>query len=398
VGIAAALAFFCSVQTGAIWLAPVVVALGIRSLLRSYLARAPGVAAWLGAGLLIIQSYFLIEPLQMAWRLGCRIPIREDLIFIAVPVVAAALIRRGWPLFSSAFIWTGVMCLWCAELNGTCTASAASAQTVGPAVAGPRTDADGRWPAVPSERLAERDAQVGGGAADGGVPGLLPPGAMPGNSGGGSGPDGSTDFAALRGRPGGGGGSAFADGSSLRDASGRQGDASAAAPPAARDSQPRSPELSSVEGGWISSDYRSAAREMTLVSVEHANRSPDSFFESEGRRRVYLPTDPIFDATGTQVSQKGALQLARLAALLSLHRDKRAVIEVHTDASGSESTQLRTSELRAGAVREWLVSRGNLRPDQIHAVGAGARRPLVPPDGSYGAQQPNRRIEVHLAD
>jgi len=137
---------------------------------------------------------------------------------------------------------------------------------------------------------------------------------------------------------------------------------------------------------------------MTLISIEHANRKPDSFFESAGQRRVYLSTDAIFDATGSRVSKAGALQLARLAALLSLYPERRVRLEVHTDSGGSAASQAHTAELRAGAVRDWLVERGHLQPGQLEAIAAGASRPLVPPDGSYAAQQPNRRLEVSLLE
>jgi outer membrane protein OmpA-like peptidoglycan-associated protein len=364
--VSAALALLCSLQTAGIWLAPVVVALLLRRMLRARLAGTAALQGWLAAALIAGQSYLLLEPLQTAWRMGCRVPVREDLLLIAAPVVVAALMMRGWPLFVSSVVWTGVMCAWCSGLDGTCTASSAPIRAVGPAAAGSRTDVDGRWPVMPGAPSA---VTAGATAAP-------PAHALP--------PTHEGDQA----------------GRGLRS------------PSPAAEAQAEGPSASGVPrlgegvgegagegvGGWVSPDHRSAARELTLISIEHANRRPDTFFRSDGQRRVYLPTDPIFDATGTRVSQAGALQLARLAALLSLHPERRVVLELHTDTGGSASTQLQTTQWRAGAVHQWLIARGHLQAAQIEAVGAGASRPLVPPDGSYAAQQPNRRIEVRLLD
>jgi len=151
-------------------------------------------------------------------------------------------------------------------------------------------------------------------------------------------------------------------------------------------------------GGWVAPDHRRTARQSVLISLEHANRTPTAFFGSKGRRRVYLPTDPIFAHSSADVSSNGELQLTRLAALLNLHPEKKVALDVHTDAAGAPETQRRLSEQRAGALRSWLVDRGHLDADRLDAGGVGGVRPIVPPDGSYAEQQPNRRIEVRLVE
>ena len=109
-------------------------------------------------------------------------------------------------------------------------------------------------------------------------------------------------------------------------------------------------------------------------------------------------TDPIFRDGSAQIQRKGALELGRLAALLNLHPERRVGLEVHTDSGGGLEEQMGLSERRADAVRKWLIDRGHLAREQLESVGLGGAQPIVPPDGSYAAQQPNRRIEVRLLD
>jgi outer membrane protein OmpA-like peptidoglycan-associated protein len=180
------------------------------------------------------------------------------------------------------------------------------------------------------------------------------------------------------------------------DASADSSDARATAsaePPTTRRGGP-----TSTRGGWVAADHRRASAHAELISIEHANRVPDAFFASGGQRRVYVPTDAIFEPGAADLRATGALQLGRIAALLDLHPERRTVLVVHTDAGGGLDTQQRLSERRAASVRTWLLDRGHVDGDRFEVVGVGAARPLVPPDGSYGAQQPNRRIEISLAD
>lgn len=157
--------------------------------------------------------------------------------------------------------------------------------------------------------------------------------------------------------------------------------------------QPPSAAAATTPGGWVAADHRRAPRELVLISVEHANRTPDEFFDGQGTRRVYLPTDPIFEAGDSRVTREGDLQLARLAALLNLKPQTTVTLEVHTDSAGGAGA---LSERRATALRAWLIDRGHLAAGQFAVEALGGVRPLVPPDGSHAAQQPNRRIEVRL--
>ena len=156
--------------------------------------------------------------------------------------------------------------------------------------------------------------------------------------------------------------------------------------------------LTPVEGGWLSPDHRRAPRELVLISIEQANRTPALFFEGGGAHRVYVPTDPIFDEASSTLRAEAPLVLARVAALLSLESQARLLLEVHSDAAGAPENQIELTRRRAEIVRSWLVDRGHILPNRFEMRAIGGSRPLVPPDGNYAAQQPNRRIEIRLGE
>ncbi len=72
----------------------------------------------------------------------------------------------------------------------------------------------------------------------------------------------------------------------------------------------------------------------------------------------------------------------------------RTVVEGHTDNVGREEYNLTLSQNRAGAVSDYLISRG-VNPFTISAVGYGKSRPKVPNTSAANRQQ-NRRVEVHF--
>jgi outer membrane protein OmpA-like peptidoglycan-associated protein len=71
------------------------------------------------------------------------------------------------------------------------------------------------------------------------------------------------------------------------------------------------------------------------------------------------------------------------------------VIIGHTDAMGSSDYNLRLSQRRADAVREWLINRHGMDPAKLETIGLGAQELMVL-NGSVDEQAPNRRVEVIL--
>jgi outer membrane protein OmpA-like peptidoglycan-associated protein len=71
------------------------------------------------------------------------------------------------------------------------------------------------------------------------------------------------------------------------------------------------------------------------------------------------------------------------------------VVEGHTDSQGSDDLNLKLSEDRAAAVRDYLVSRG-VAADRLSAVGVGEKRPIADNTSAEGRAN-NRRVEIVIA-
>jgi outer membrane protein OmpA-like peptidoglycan-associated protein len=79
-------------------------------------------------------------------------------------------------------------------------------------------------------------------------------------------------------------------------------------------------------------------------------------------------------------------------ALKAQDSDRRMVVEGHTDSQGSDRINQPLSQNRAGAVRDYLVSRG-VDSDKITAVGMGSSHPLVDNKNAENRAN-NRRVEI----
>ncbi|BBO90591.1 OmpA family protein [Desulfosarcina ovata] len=71
----------------------------------------------------------------------------------------------------------------------------------------------------------------------------------------------------------------------------------------------------------------------------------------------------------------------------------RVTVEGHTDATGSDEGNMRLSQKRADAVRDYLINNQTLPADRITAVGYGAKRPLASNKTAAGRAM-NRRIDI----
>ena len=71
------------------------------------------------------------------------------------------------------------------------------------------------------------------------------------------------------------------------------------------------------------------------------------------------------------------------------------VVEGHTDSDGRDESNMRLSQERATAIRDYITERGGFDEDRVSAIGYGETRPLVPNDSDDNKQQ-NRRVEFKM--
>ena len=115
--------------------------------------------------------------------------------------------------------------------------------------------------------------------------------------------------------------------------------------------------------------------------------------------RIDLAADVLFDFDKADLLPKAQDTLSKAAAIVKERSKGTVRVEGHTDGKGGEAYNMRLSERRADAVRDWLRTSGGLSAFTFETKGFGATKPVAPnqkPDGSDDPEgrQKNRRVEI----
>jgi outer membrane protein OmpA-like peptidoglycan-associated protein len=102
--------------------------------------------------------------------------------------------------------------------------------------------------------------------------------------------------------------------------------------------------------------------------------------------------DVLFDFNKYTLKPGAREKLAKVAGILLAYPGLKVQLEGHTDAIGSDEYNLKLSESRAGAVRDYLVSQ-SVPAASLTAAGFGKDNPVASNDSAAGRQQ-NRRVEM----
>lgn len=130
-------------------------------------------------------------------------------------------------------------------------------------------------------------------------------------------------------------------------------------------------------------------------------------------KRVYLPVEePLASIVQDKIVITKAIHfefdravirpvsfpiLDAVVDIMKAHSDVRKVrVEGHTDSKGSDPYNMRLSQRRVNAVREYMVSHG-ISGDRLIAVGYGETRPIASNDTDEGRAK-NRRVEFTILE
>lgn len=100
----------------------------------------------------------------------------------------------------------------------------------------------------------------------------------------------------------------------------------------------------------------------------------------------------LFGVDKSELQANAKQNIDNLAASLNKYPDTDIMVIGHTDASGSDSYNMKLSERRAASVKEYAVLQG-VTPSRLKTVGKGENEPISSNDTAEGMSQ-NRRVEI----
>lgn len=109
---------------------------------------------------------------------------------------------------------------------------------------------------------------------------------------------------------------------------------------------------------------------------------------------VNMPGGALFAYDSAELQPEAVTALQKLGELIKRNPRSTFSIEGHTDSTGDPTYNQRLSEIRAEAVKEWLVKEMAVDPSRIATRGFGSTRLLAPATGTKEQQTKNRRVEI----
>ncbi|TBN19127.1 OmpA family protein [Hyunsoonleella pacifica] len=104
----------------------------------------------------------------------------------------------------------------------------------------------------------------------------------------------------------------------------------------------------------------------------------------------------LFDSGTAKIKEESNEVLLEIVIILKDHPSAGFTIEGHTDSTGGEDLNRELSELRANAVKDFLVKNG-IDANRLLTVGYGESKPIFSNITPYGRSR-NRRVEINLID
>jgi outer membrane protein OmpA-like peptidoglycan-associated protein len=135
---------------------------------------------------------------------------------------------------------------------------------------------------------------------------------------------------------------------------------------------------------------RQAAAALRAQLLEQFNRVLETTDTPRGL--VVNMADVLFDTGKFNLRAEAREKLAKLSGIVLAHPGLHLAVEGHTDSTGSDELNMKLSDQRANAVRDYLISQG-LAADTITAQGFGKTMPVADNSTAAGRQK-NRRVEI----
>jgi outer membrane protein OmpA-like peptidoglycan-associated protein len=103
-------------------------------------------------------------------------------------------------------------------------------------------------------------------------------------------------------------------------------------------------------------------------------------------------SDVLFDFNKFTLRAAAREKLAKISGIILSHPGLKLEVDGYTDSVGTDEYNMKLSDQRAGAVRDYLTGQG-LPSDNVSATGFGKDNPVASNDTAAGRQR-NRRVEL----
>ena len=147
--------------------------------------------------------------------------------------------------------------------------------------------------------------------------------------------------------------------------------------------------FASLYGGSDSGNNAAAAGAVAALAASSAR------YKDAGGNVVTVELNVLFEFNSSVISSNFDEEIANAAAVIRDNAGVQAIVEGHTDSTGTPEYNLWLSERRAEAVRDLLIKDHGISPSQVQAIGFGLQRPIAD-NGTAAGREANRRVELSL--
>ncbi len=158
------------------------------------------------------------------------------------------------------------------------------------------------------------------------------------------------------------------------------------------------PDLDNDKDGIKDTDDRCPMQPETINGVTDEDGCPDKKYTliKVTKERIEISQKVRFKTGRSKVLKASFEMLDQVADAIVTNKIRKVLVEGHTDDVGAASTNMRLSQKRADAVRDYLVSK-KVSADVLDAIGFGETRPLDAAK-TRAARKKNRRVEFKIIE
>ncbi len=167
----------------------------------------------------------------------------------------------------------------------------------------------------------------------------------------------------------------------------------AATAKAAKDLEATQAEIAKNSATQLAVEQKARLEAEVIAAAAVADLAKIAAVKEEERGLVITLSGSVIFASGKSALLPAAQnQLNQVYDALVSKKERKIIVEGHTDSQGSSSSNLVLSQQRADAVRSYIISRG-YPADLIQAQGIGEDRPVADNANAEGRAN-NRRVEI----